>query len=160
MQAQIRISKESRCLKLASPRKLCDSLLVRLSKEFGEEEKKVFKFSFRRDVPKSILESRDPLNWFCHLEQQGNLSWNDVSSLIEFLKDASRGELVSEVQNYQARVKIIGFLKKHLQEKLPELMCLGKISNFKISNIPIYASHLVSQSLHFTFPHSFCSITL
>ena len=131
MQAQIRKYKESRCLKLASPRKLYDSLLIRISKEFGEEDKNIFQFSFRKDLPWSILESRDPLNWFRHLERQEKLSWNDVSSLIEFLKEASCGELASEVQNYQARIKIINFFQKHLQEKLP-LMSIGKISNNRL----------------------------
>ena len=132
MQAQTQNYKGSRCLKLASPRKLYDSLLVGISKEFGEKEKNVFRFSFRRDLPCSVLESHDPLKWFRHLEQQGNLSWNNVISLIEFLKEASRGELVSEVRNYQARIKTIGFFQKHLHENLPELMCIGKISNNRL----------------------------
>jgi hypothetical protein len=129
MQAEIQNYKG--CLKLASPRKLYDSLLVRVSKKFGEEEKNVFQFSFRGELPWSVLESRDPLNWFRHLEQQGKLSWNDVNSLIEFFKEALCHELVSEVRNYKARFEIIGFFQKHLQENLPK-MCIGKITEYVI----------------------------
>ncbi len=126
MQAQIQNHKDLRCERLASPKKLYDNLLMHIYKELGEEEKNVFQFSFRSDLPWSVLESRDPLKWFRELEHQGKLSWNDVSSLIEFLKEASRDELISKARNYQARIKIIGFFQKYLQVNLPEL-CLGKM---------------------------------
>ena len=118
--------KNSKCKTLESPRYLYNDLLLDISKKLGKDEKNVFQFWFRDDLPQSILEAQQPLDWFVSLEHHGKLSWSDVDSLCDFLEIAPRFDLVSQLLNYQAKVSIIEFFRKHLQQKLPEL-CLGKM---------------------------------
>lgn len=113
--------KNSRCKTLESPKKLYDKLLLLTNDKFGNKERDVFAFSFRDILPYAVLEARNPLKWFQSLEQRGKLSWKDISSLVDFFEEASIHYLVSSAQDYQARIKIISFLQKHLEVKLPEI---------------------------------------
>lgn len=117
-----------RCVTFPSPMNLYDDFLLQIDGKFGKREMDVFEFLFRRDLPRSVLESREPLKWFQTLEQRGKLSWNDVNSLVDFFKNALFNDLVSEGCDYQARVGVIQFFQKYLQANLPEF-CLGKVSN-------------------------------
>ena len=137
MQTHAQNHKDSRCVTLVSPRNLYDYLLLYIYEKFGKREKDLFEFCFRDDLPCSVLESGDPLKWFKTLEQQGKLSWNDVNFLVDFLKQASCGDLVSAARHYQARIRIIQFFQRHLQAKLPKF-CLGKISNNNIYDCRLY----------------------
>lgn len=118
----------SKCVTLESPKKLYDKLLILTKENFGNQEKEVFEFCFRGVLPCAVLETHQPFKWFQCLEQRGKLSWMDISSLLDFFEEASIHNLVSPAKHYQARIKVIRFLQRHLQVKLPE-MCLGKISN-------------------------------
>ena len=116
MQAENLISnRDSRCEILESPRKLYDNLLLYVYNNLGNEEKDIFTFSFRGDLPSKVLECRNPLTWFCTLEQRERLSCNDINSLVNYLKEASRQDLVSEARYYQARIRVIRFFQKHLE---------------------------------------------
>ena len=124
--------KNPKCKTLESPRKIYDKFLFFTNDKFGEREKEAFAFGFRNELPYAVLETRNPLMWFQRLEQRGKLSWKDISTLVDFFDEASFHDLESLAQHYQARIKVISFLQKHLQEKLPE-MSLGRISNKKYS---------------------------
>ncbi|XP_028405274.1 uncharacterized protein LOC114527781 [Dendronephthya gigantea] len=106
---------------LDSPGKLYDYLLISLSQRFNERDKDVFQFSFRYILPMQVLETQKPLKWFQSLEHRMELSWRNVNSLVGFLKEASRDELLSVIRDYQARIGIIKFFQKHLQAKFPEI---------------------------------------
>ncbi|CAB4006779.1 predicted protein [Paramuricea clavata] len=123
MQTHTQNHKDSRCVTLASPRNLYNYLLLHIYEKFGKREKDLFEFCFRDDLPCSVLESGDPLKWFKTLEQRGKLSWNDVNSMVDFLKQASCDDLVSAARHYQARIGVIQFFQRHLQAKLPKF-CL------------------------------------
>ena len=112
---------------MESPIGLYNALLFRIYEDFGEKEKDCFEFWFRGDLPKRVLEDRKPLEWFKVLEQRGKLSWDNVSPLVNFLRRASLGSLLSEVRYYQARIGIIVFFQTNLQARLPKL-CLGTYS--------------------------------
>ena len=117
-------TKNSKCVTLESPKKLYDRLLILTDENFGHKEKDVFEFSFRNVLPCAVLETHKPLKWFQCLEQRGKLSWMDISSLLDFFEEASIHDLVYLAKHYQARIKVIRFLQRHLQVKLPEI-CLG-----------------------------------
>lgn len=109
-----------------SPKKLYNILLFCIYRNFGHSEKDLFEFWFRGDLPSELLESRDPLKWFCCLEHRAKLSWDNVATLVDFLEEASRDDLVSKAKDYQTKIRIVKFLQKHLQANLPEVN-LGKI---------------------------------
>ena len=125
------IKQNERCVTLESPRKLYDNLLLNVYGNIGEKEKNVFEFSFRDDLSSSDLESRDPLKWFRILERRGKLSWTDVDSLVHYLKEASLESLVSQARHYQARVRVIIFFQRYLQESLPRFR-LGRLPNLNV----------------------------
>ncbi|XP_028405355.1 uncharacterized protein LOC114527851 [Dendronephthya gigantea] len=123
------IKQNGRCGTLESPRKLYDSLLLNVYGKIGEREKDVFEFSFRNDLSSSDLESRNPLKWFRILERRGKLSWTDVESLVHYLKEASLDSLASQARHYQARVRVIKFFQRYLQESLPGIRLDDKLND-------------------------------
>ena len=129
-------SKHSKCVTLESPKRLYDKLLIHTDENFGNKEKEVFEFSFRSVLPCAVLETRNSFEWFRCLEQRGKLSWMDISSLTEFFEEASIKVLVSSAQEYQAKIKIIRFLQRHLQVKLPEIR-LGRISTITVYDLTL-----------------------
>ena len=122
--------KELGYVTLKTPKKLYDNLLLNVYENTGEKEKDIFEFSFRGYLPKSILECRNPLKWFCSLEQRGKLSWTNIDSLVHYLEEASLYSLVSEARHYQARIRVVGFFQRYLQERLPEV----RLGTYQISN--------------------------
>ncbi|XP_028405287.1 uncharacterized protein LOC114527794 [Dendronephthya gigantea] len=120
--------KELRIVTLESPKKLYDNFLLCVHDNIGKKEKDILEFSFRDDLPRSILESRNPLKYFEILEQRGKLSCTDIGSLVNYLKEASLYSLLSEARYYQARIRVIGFFQKYLQECLQEVRLDDKLN--------------------------------
>lgn len=116
----------SKCTQLESPKRSYDALLFHINYNFGEKEKDDFEFAFRNDLPRNILEDRNPLKWFNELERREMLSPDDLSRLENFLQLVSLNLLLKDVRCYTARRKIVLYFQGKLERQVHGL-CLGKI---------------------------------
>lgn len=119
--------KSPKCLALESPRRTYDALLHRIRNDLGERQMESFQFVFRYEIPRTVLERRNPLQWFTELENRRLLSPGDLSRLEDFLELESLNLRLEDVRSFQAKQRVVLFFQRGVEAKILELR-LGKVS--------------------------------
>lgn len=120
-------NKSAKWLTLESPKISYTTLLIRIKDNLGEREMDTFQFAFRDELPRTVLEVRNVLQWFIELENRCLLSPDDLSRLENFLQLVSLRFLLTDIRRFQAKRIVVRFFQRSVEAKIPGPK-LGKVS--------------------------------
>ena len=120
-------NKSAKWLTLESPKISYTALLIRIKDNLGEREMDTFQFAFRDELPRTVLEVRNFLQWFIELENRCLLSPDDLSRLENFLQLVSLRFLLTDIRCFQAKRIVVRFFQRSVEAKIPGRK-LGKVS--------------------------------
>ncbi|EDO31505.1 predicted protein [Nematostella vectensis] len=86
-------------------------LLLWISENMTLEEKSQFGFCCRAFLPASVLERKDLLEMFRHLEQQEELSPRNLRQLKKFLEYKQRSDLLEAVREFEVGLSLMDIFR-------------------------------------------------